>query len=216
MPESIGDSLILVDGGRTGPIQPGKAYYDLREKLLAGVAAAQDSQRGFVPLTAAELERAFKDGHIRAVDTGKKGPDGQPLYKFEIINFTKDDKTTVHCPLFLGDSGAALQMEFGKKLYTLPVAGANGNFRLVDESGLAAERDRGNVQVVEYAGRYVLAVKYAGDMASAVEIGGEKYAVIGVPLYSMYLDYNLKAGAAELGSDGNVYFNHGGKAYKLS
>jgi len=87
---------------------------------------------------------------------------------------------------------------------------------LVTEAELAAVRDRNEVSVVEYNGRLVLAVKYRGDMASAVKIGNEQYAIVGVPLYSMYLEYGLKTGTAELGSDGNVYFNYGEKPYRLA
>ena len=208
LPKDIGKALIFVNGENSGFVQPGNKYYDERLPLLDGVAAIQDTNRGFVEISKDELEEALRGGYIKAIEV--KGEDGKVFYKFE-INGYKD----FHCPLHIGLEGVDIMQRLSRELYTLPITGSNGNFKLVTESDIAAARDRGEVKLVEYGDDLALAVEYRGDMASKVTIGKKDYALVGIPLYSMYLEHALKSGAAKLGSDGNVYFDHNGKHYTL-
>ncbi|MCF7917233.1 MAG: hypothetical protein K9L61_05590, partial [Candidatus Omnitrophica bacterium] len=179
LPEKVLEALVYVDGDSFGFIQPGKAYYQLRSQMLAGVGAVQDGDKGFVNLSAAELEKALRRGHVAARET-EETRNGEPLYRFEVVG-----SNGLNGQLHLGAEGTELMNNLSKTLYTLPIAGDRGNFRLTTEAELAEIMDSGEVISVKHNGQWILAVEYQEDMAAKITIDGKDYAPVGVPVSAM-------------------------------
>ncbi|MBU1870218.1 MAG: hypothetical protein KJ818_07100, partial [Candidatus Omnitrophica bacterium] len=209
----IGKALVLRKGNSAELFRPGKKYIDFMRQANKGIGAV-----GGKALDKAEFEGALRAGFIRAKEEGRK--DDKPLYSYHLTDEQGNSKG-----IFLGREGARQMQELGKSLYTLPIGGNRGNFRMVDERQLAEARAKEEVVLLEHNGKNVFAVKFQEGMPAAtrVEIDGAPYALVGVPLYSMMLEYQLRNnhtayvdGVNYLDANRNVYFQLKGKTYMLS